>query len=65
VAKVVVIGGNAAGMSAASQVKRQKPDWEVIVFEKGSYISYGACGIPYYVEGLVPGIDDLVTVTPA
>jgi len=65
VAKVVVIGGNAAGMSAASQVKRQKPDWEVIVFEKGSYISYGACGIPYHVEGLVPKIDDLVTVTPA
>lgn len=63
-ARVIVIGGNAAGMSAASQVKRQKPDWEVIVFEKGSYISYGACGIPYHVEGLVPTLDDLITVTP-
>ncbi len=63
-AKVVVIGGNAAGMSAASQVKRQKPDWEVIVFEMGEYISYGACGIPYHVEGLVKEISDLVAVTP-
>ncbi len=63
-AKVIIIGGNAAGMSAASQVKRQKPDWEVVVFEKGSYISYAACGIPYHVEGLVPTLDDLITVTP-
>ncbi len=63
-AKVIVIGGNAAGMSAASQVKRQQPDWEVIVYEKGPYISYGACGIPYHVEGLVNKLSDLVTVTP-
>jgi CoA-dependent NAD(P)H sulfur oxidoreductase len=62
--KVVVIGGNAAGMSAASQVKRQKADWDVVVFEKGNYISYGACGIPYHVEGLVSKLDDLITVTP-
>lgn len=62
--KVVVIGGNAAGMSAASQVKRQKPDWDVVVFEKGSYISYAACGIPYYVQGLVPQLEKLITVTP-
>ncbi len=63
-ATVIVIGGNAAGMSAASQVKRLKPDWEVIVFEKGSYISYGACGIPYHIEGLVNSLGDLVTVSP-
>ncbi|MBM4235924.1 MAG: hypothetical protein FJ152_05575 [Firmicutes bacterium] len=63
-AKVIVVGGNAAGMSAASQVKRQQPSWEVIVFEKGAYISYGACGIPYHIEGLVNKIGDLVTVTP-
>jgi CoA-dependent NAD(P)H sulfur oxidoreductase len=62
--RVVVIGGNAAGMSAASQVKRQKPDWDVTVFEKGRFISYGACGIPYHVEGLVAGLDDLISVTP-
>ena len=51
--RVLIIGGNAAGMSAASQVKRQKSDWDVMVFEKGPYISYAACGIPYHVEGLV------------
>ncbi len=62
--KVVVIGGNAAGLSAASQVKRQKPEWDVVVFEKGSYISYGACGIPYYVQGLVSHLENLITITP-
>lgn len=62
--KIVIIGGNAAGMSAASQVKRQKPEWDVIVFEKGRHISYGACGIPYYVQGLVPRLENLITLTP-
>ena len=62
--KVVVVGGNAAGLSAASQVKKAKPEWDVVVFERGSYISYGACGIPYYVRGLVPKLENLVTVTP-
>ncbi len=62
--KIIVLGGNAAGMSAASQIKRQKPDWDVTVFEKGSYISYGACGIPYYIQGLVPKLESLITVTP-
>ena len=61
---IVIIGGNAAGMSAASQVKRQQSDWSVTVLEKNSYISYAACGIPYYVQGLVPDIDKLITVTP-
>ncbi len=62
--KVVVVGGNAAGMSAASQVKRQQPDWLVTVIERGPYISYGACGIPYHVEGLVSKLEYLITVTP-
>ncbi len=62
--KVVVIGGDAAGMSAASQVKRQQPLSEVIVFERGTFISYAACGIPYYVGGEVGAIENLVEVTP-
>ena len=62
--KVIVIGGNAGGLSAASQVKRQQPDWNVIVLEKGQYISYAACGIPYHVEGIVPGIESLLGVSP-
>lgn len=49
--KVVVIGGVAAGMSAASKIKRIDQDAEVIVYEKGGFLSYGACGLPYYVGG--------------
>ena len=64
VKKVVVIGGNAAGLSAASQVKRRRPEWEVTVLEKGTDISYGSCGIPYFLGGLVPSVDQLTTVTP-
>ncbi|WP_108670445.1 CoA-disulfide reductase [Peribacillus acanthi] len=49
--KIVVIGGVAAGMSAASKIKRMNPEAEVIVYEKGRFLSYGACGLPYYVSG--------------
>jgi NADPH-dependent 2,4-dienoyl-CoA reductase/sulfur reductase-like enzyme len=62
--KVIVIGGDAAGMSAASQIKRRKKDWDVIVFERGDYISYAACGIPYYIQGIVNEADSLIEVTP-
>ncbi len=60
----VVIGGDAAGMSAASKAKREDPEMEVTVFEKGSWVSYAACGMPYYVKGAVDELDDLVTITP-
>ncbi|SNZ17898.1 NADPH-dependent 2,4-dienoyl-CoA reductase, sulfur reductase [Natronoarchaeum philippinense] len=60
----VVVGGDAAGMSAASKAKREDPDREVIVFEKGEWVSYAACGMPYYVKGDVEELDDLVAVTP-
>lgn len=49
--KVIVIGGVAAGMSAASKLKRIEPESEIVVFEKGGYVSYGACGLPYYISG--------------
>ena len=55
--KIVVIGGNAAGMSAASRAKRKAPESEVIVFEKTFEVSYGACGLPYYVAGLNDNLD--------
>jgi NADPH-dependent 2,4-dienoyl-CoA reductase/sulfur reductase-like enzyme len=60
----VVIGGDAAGMSAASKAKREDPELDVVVFEKGEWVSYAACGMPYYVKGEVEELDDLVTVTP-
>jgi len=63
--RVIVIGGDAAGMSAASQIKRLRPEFEVTVFERGEYISYAACGIPYLVGGAVGGLEDLIEVSPA
>jgi len=62
--KIIIIGGDAAGMSAASQIKRQKNEYEVIVFERGDYISYAACGIPYFIGGAVSHMEELVEVTP-
>lgn len=62
---VIIIGGNAAGLSAASQVKRLQPGWEVIVFEKGLYISYAGCGMPYFLGGIVNEFTDLLELSPA
>ncbi|HEY3129443.1 MAG TPA: FAD-dependent oxidoreductase [Acidobacteriota bacterium] len=62
--RVVVIGGNAAGMTAASRLLRLDPDAEVIVLEKSQYISYSICGAPYYLEGLIPAAEDLLAFTP-
>lgn len=47
--KIIIIGGIAAGMSAAAKLKRMKPEAEVTVYEKQRYISFGACGLPYYI----------------
>lgn len=62
--RVVVIGGVAAGMSAASQVKRRDAGAEVVVLERGPHISYSACGMPYNIGDLKRVPDDLVIVTP-
>ncbi|MBN1626064.1 MAG: FAD-dependent oxidoreductase [Deltaproteobacteria bacterium] len=63
--KLVVIGGVAAGLSAASAAKRLKKDrMNAVVFEKSGYISYGACSEPYFISGLVPEPEDLIEVTP-
>ncbi len=61
--RVIIIGGDAAGMSAASQIKRLRPEYDVIVFERGDYISYAACGIPYFVGGAVSSMYDLLEVS--
>ena len=58
--RMVVLGGVAAGMSAASQARRTDPELEIIVFERGDWISYSACGLPYFVGNLVPDTDKLV-----
>ena len=62
--KLVVIGGDASGMSAASKVRRTQKEWEIVVFEKGLFTSYAACGMPYYIAGLVESADDLIARKP-
>ncbi len=58
--RVVIIGGNAAGMSAAMQARRLNRDLEIKVFEKGHHVSYASCGLPYFVAKMVEKIDSLV-----
>ena len=62
--RLVVIGGVAAGMSAASSFKRIKPDAEAIVLEKDYFISYGACSLPYYISDEVKDFNNLISLTP-
>jgi CoA-dependent NAD(P)H sulfur oxidoreductase len=61
---LVVIGGVAAGLSAAARARRVSPELEIVVLEKGPVISYGACGLPYFVEGRVREASDLIVYTP-
>ncbi|MFC0447357.1 FAD-dependent oxidoreductase [Rhodococcus jostii] len=65
--RLVVIGGDAAGMSAASQArKRRDPaDLQIVAFEKGRATSYSACGIPYWISGAVAREDNLIARSPA
>ncbi len=64
--RLVVIGGDAAGMSAASQARRLRhpDDLEIVAIERGAWTSYSACGIPYYVGGMVDPLDELVIREP-
>ncbi len=61
--KIIIIGGDAAGMSAASKVRREMKDAELIVFEKSPHISYAACGMPYWFNGVVKQESDLLALT--
>ncbi|SEN83556.1 FAD-dependent oxidoreductase [Actinacidiphila rubida] len=63
--RLVVIGGDAAGMSAASQARRRRSedDLEIVAFERGRHTSYSACGIPYWIGGAVTGPEDLIART--
>ena len=64
-ARLVVIGGGAAGMSAASAARRVAPDLEVIVVEAGGFAAYGMCGIPYFLGGVVPRAENLLAYPPS
>lgn len=64
--RLVVIGGDAAGMSAASQARRRRSpaEMEIIALERSNWVSYSACGEPYYVAGYVEPLERLVARTP-
>jgi len=63
-ARLVVIGGGAAGMAAASRAKRLNKNLDVVVIEKTRYVSFALCGIPYYVGCTVKTLDDLLFYPP-
>jgi NADPH-dependent 2,4-dienoyl-CoA reductase/sulfur reductase-like enzyme len=63
--RLLVIGGDAGGMAAASQARRLRPDLEIIALEKGHWTSYSACGIPYLIGGEIKTVEELVARTPA
>lgn len=62
--RVVIIGGVAAGMSAAAKLKRMKPDYEVVVYEKTDVVSFGACGLPYFVGGFFDDSQNMIARAP-
>ncbi|MCC7327208.1 MAG: FAD-dependent oxidoreductase [Burkholderiales bacterium] len=66
VRRLVIIGGDAAGMSAAAQARRMTApeELEIVAFERGRYTSYAACGLPYLIGGLVQSADRLVARSP-
>jgi len=61
--RLVIIGGVAAGMSAASRARKLDPQLEIVVLEKGRHVSYGTCGLPYYLSGQVADASELVVYT--
>ncbi len=64
VSRIVVIGGDAAGASAAATAKRRQPESEVVLLERSHDTSYAACGLPYWVGGQIAARDDLIARTP-
>src|SRR5690625_4663547 len=62
--KVVIIGGVAGGMSAATRLRRLNEDAEIIILEKGPYVSFANCGLPYYIAGDITERDKLLVQTP-
>ncbi|HEB49641.1 MAG TPA: CoA-disulfide reductase [Desulfobulbus sp.] len=60
---IVIIGGGAAGMSAASRIRKLRPDWKITVLEASEWVSHAPCGIPYVVEG-ISALDRLMHYRP-
>ena len=62
--KIIIVGGVAGGATAAARIRRNTEKAEIILFEKGAYISYANCGLPYYIGGVIEERDRLFVQTP-
>ena len=62
--KIIIVGGVAGGMSAATRLRRLMGDAEITVYEKGPYVSFANCGLPYYVSGEISEYESIVVQTP-
>ncbi len=63
--KIVIIGGVEAGLGAATQLRRNSSEFEITVFEKTEYISYGLCAMPFYINGIIEETDDFILYQPS
>lgn len=62
--KVLIVGGVAGGMSAATRLRRLNEKAEIVVFDKGPYVSFANCGLPYHVSGIIEDRESLLVQTP-
>ena len=62
--KIVIVGGVAGGATAAARIRRNTEQAEIVLLEKGKYISYANCGLPYYIGGVISERDRLFVQTP-
>lgn len=62
--KLLIIGGVAGGATAAARARRLDEHAHIVLFERGEYISFANCGLPYYIGGIIPKRSDLIVTTP-
>ena len=62
--RIVIIGGDAAGMSAAAKIRREQPERNILVLERTAFTSYSACGMPYFIGGLFDDFEQLIARSP-
>ena len=62
--RILIVGGVAAGAGAATKARRTNEDAEIVLFEKGGYVSFANCGLPYYIGGVIEDRDELLLVEP-
>lgn len=62
--RTIIVGGVAGGMSAATRLRRLEENMDIVIIEKGPYVSFANCGLPYYVSGEISNREDLLVQTP-